>query len=213
MYNYFEFEEELPLEKAVQKYLVSDYFHDSKICSVELNSPRRELVICLQCRRDWERAGEGALEDARYTYILRFHCVHGFRSVTDLRWPEYINVHFKQTAWLHEQQKQTKRKLYQFRIGLEDGYLDILFGHFSVRKETGRISYADTKELGAFYKDWYKRSPEQLDKAWETLKSISPDSIDADLNLEFLYANKAADLPKQCRRVLTGTVSPDMIFG
>lgn len=209
MYNYYDFEAEFPLEKAVQKFLVSDYFHDSEIRSVELNSTHRELLIRLQCRRDWERAGEGNLEDARYTYTLRFIRVYGFRSVTDLRWPEYINGRFKQTAWLCEQQKQTKRKLYQFRIGLADGYLDILFGRFSVRKETGRISYADTKELGAFYKDWYKRSPEQLDKIREALKSLSPDSIDVDLNLEFLYANKAADLPQQCRRVLTGNVSPD----
>ena len=208
MNNYYDFEAEFPLEKAVQKFLVSDYFHDSEIRSAELNSTRRELVIRLQCRRDWESAGEGAFEDARYTYILRFSCVHGFRSVTDLCWPEYINGRFKQTAWLRERQKQTKRKLYQFRIGLADGFLDILFSHFSVRKETGRISYADIKELGAFYKDWYKRSPEQLDKIREALKSISPDSVDVDLNLEFLYANKAPDLPQQCRRVLTGTVSP-----
>ena len=205
MNNYYDFEAEFPLEKAVQKFLVSDYFHDSEIRSAELNSTRRELVIRLQCRRDWESAGEGAFEDARYTYILRFSCVHGFRSVTE---QPFDKTWLDETAWLRERQKQTKRKLYQFRIGLADGFLDILFGRFSVRKETGRISYADIKELGAFYKDWYKRSPEQLDKIREALKSISPDSVDVDLNLEFLYANKAPDLPQQCRRVLTGTVSP-----
>jgi len=28
MYNYYDFEAEFPLKKAVQKFLVSDYFHD-----------------------------------------------------------------------------------------------------------------------------------------------------------------------------------------
>lgn len=208
MYNYYDFGAEFPLEKAVQKFLVSDYFHDSRIRTVELDSGRRELAIRLQCCRDWENAGVGTLEDARYTYILRFSGVHGFRSVTDLSWwSEYINGRFKQTAWLCEQQRQTKRKLYQFRIGLADGYLDILFSRFSVRKESGRIFYADIKELGAFYKDWYKRSPEQLDKIREALKSTSPDSLDDDLYLLLLYANEATDLPQHCRLILTGDAS------
>ena len=207
MYNYYDFEAEFPLKKAVQKFLVSDYFHDSEIQSVEQNSKRQKLAIRLQCRRDWETAGEGNLDDARYTYILRFSGVHGFRSVTDLSCPEYINGRFKQTAWLYEQQKQAKCKLYQFRIGLADGYLDILFSRFSVRKETGRISYADITEFGAFYKDWYKRNSEQIDKIREALKTTSPDSLDDDLNLAFLYANEASDLSQHCRRLLAGDAS------
>lgn len=207
MYNYYDFEATFPLEKPVRKFLLSDYFHDSRICSLKQDANRRELVVRLQCCRDWERAGEGALEDARYTYILRFIGVHGFRSVTELSWPEYINGRFKQTAWLCEQQKHGKRKLYQFRIGLADGYLDILFSRFSVRKVIGRVSYTDIKEFGAFYKDWYKRSPEQIERIREALKTTSPDSLDDDLNLAFLYANKATDLPQHCRRLLTGDAS------
>ena len=207
MYNYYDLEAEFPIEKAVQKFLVSDYFHDSRICSVNMDSDRRELVICLQCRSEWEKSGKGTIEDARYTFTLRFAGVYGFRAVTDLSWPEYINGRFKQTAWLCEQQKQTNRKLYQFRIGLADGYLDIVFHRFTIRKAEGRISYAGVKEVGAFFKDTRKCSPEKLAEIRDELNNNSQDSLNDDYNLEILYANSTEDLPQQCRRVLTGEAS------
>ncbi len=207
MYNYYDFEAEFPLEKAVQKYLVSDYFHDSKICSVKMDHSRRELIICLQCCREWEESGVGTLDDPRYSYSLRFNGVYGFLCDTGLSLSEYINGRFKRTAWLEEQQKRTRRKLYQFRIGLADGYLDIVFSRFSVRKGEGRVSYSGITELGAFYKSFYKRSPEQLDEIREDLKNSSADALIDDLNLAFLYANEAEDLSLQCRRILMGESS------
>ena len=207
MYNYYDFEAEFPQEKSAQKFLMSDYFHDSRICSINMDHDRRELVICLQCQREWEESEKGAIEDARYTYILRFAGVYGLCIATDLSWPEYINGRFKQTAWLRKQQKQTKRKLYQFRIGLADGYLDIVFQRFFVRKAEGRISYAGVKEVGAFYKNRLQRSPEKLAEIRDELNNTSQDSLNDDYNLEILYANSTEDLPQQCRRILTGEAS------
>ena len=208
MYNYYDFDADFPLQKAAQKFLLSDYFHDSVIRSVELNNEKRNLVIQLQCCRDWENNQVGTLNDIRYTYILHFSGVYGFRSMTESRTSEYINGRFKQTEWLNGQQQRTKRKLYQFRIGLSDGYIDFIFGSFSIRKAAGRISYKDIDELGAFYKEWYQRSPEQISDIIKELQADVSDSI-CDLNLEFLYANEVKDLRSQCHKIITGEALPD----
>lgn len=208
MYNYYDFDADFPLQKAAQKFLLSDYFHDSVIRSVELNNEKRDLVIQLQCYRDWENDGVATFDDIRYTYILHFSGVHSFRSVTESRTPEYINGRFKQTEWLKEQQQRTKRKLYQFRIGLLDGYIDFVFGSFSIRKAAGRISYKGIDEHGAFYKEWYQRSPKQISDIIKELQADVSDSI-CDLNLEFLYANEVKDLRSQCHKIITGKAFPD----
>lgn len=205
MYNYYDFEAEFPLEKAVQKFLLSDYFHDSHICYVEFDSIRREALIRLQCCRDWENSAKGSLDDPQYTYILHFYGVCGFRNITELRSADYINGRFKNTAWLNEQQKRTKRKVYQYRIEVSDGYLDILFARFSIRKAVGRITYNDITELGAFYKGWYERSPEKINQIRMNL--LTNDLC--DFHLELLYANSVEDLSMQCRRVLNGEASSD----
>ena len=91
---------------------------------------------------------------------------------------------------------------------LDDRVLaDLLDVESDIRKLAGRISYADNKEFGAFYKDWYKHRPEEIERIREALETTSPDSLDDDLNLAFLYANKASDLPRHCRRLLTGDAS------
>ena len=208
MYNYYDFDADFPPQKAAQKFLMSDYFHDSVICSVELNNEKCELVIHLQCCRDWENDKVDTLDDIRYTYILHFSGVYGFRSVTESQTSEYINGRFKQTAWLNEQQQRTKRKLYQFRIGLSDGFIDLIFGSFSIRKAVGRISYRGIDELGAFYKEWYHRSPEQITDIIKELQADASDSV-CDLNLEFLYANAVNDLRSLCQNITTGEASPD----
>ena len=173
-----------------------------------MNNDKRDLVIQMQCCRDWENDRGAAFDDIRYTYILHFSGVYGFRSVTELRTSEVINGRFKKTAWLNEQQQRTKKKLYQFRIGLADGFIDLIFGSFYIRKVVGRISYRDIDELGAFYKEWYHRSPEQITDIMKKLQADVSDSI-CDLNLEFLYANGVKDLRSICHTIITGKASPD----
>ena len=208
MYNYYDFEAGFPLERATQKFLVSDYFHDSRIQDIKMDYRKHELIIRLQCCRDWETANMGSLDDAKYTYFLRFSGVYGFRSVTELRWGDYINGRFKQSTWLTEQQQRTKRKLYQFRIGLSDGYIDLLFRSFSIRKAVGRISYRDVDELGAFYKEWYRRSPEKISEIINELQADTSDLM-CDMKLEFLYANVVKDLCLLCQNTITGEASPE----
>ena len=208
MYNYYDFDADFPQQKAAQKFLLSDYFHDSVIRSVELNNDKRDLVIQLQCCRDWENDRRATFDDLRYTYILHFTGVYGFRSVTESRTPEYINGRFKQTEWLNEQQQRAKRKLYHFRIGLSDGFIDLLFCSFSIRKAVGRISYKGIGELDAFHKEWYHRSAEQVSGIISKLQADVSDSV-CDLNLELLYANGVKDLRSICHTIITGKTSPD----
>ena len=209
MYNYEDFEAELPRDKGTQKFLVSDYFHDSELRSVVYDGGKKSLEITLQCCRDWESEGRGERSDPRYTYILRFFGVAGFVSRTDLTWPEYINGRFKHTAWLEARQRETKRKLYHFRIGLADGYMDILFSRFQIRKALGRVCYAGAGEDDSCHpaKEWLRRSPEKLRAVREELARAGKDDLSADLDLEILYANGAEDLPAWCRRVLAGDYS------
>ena len=208
MYNYYDFEAEFPLEKATQKFLVSDYFHDSRIQDIKMDHRKHELIIRLQCCRDWETANMGSLDEVQYTYFLRFSGVYGFRAVTELQTSEYINGRFKQTAWLNEQQQRTKRKLYQFRIGLSDGYIDLIFCSFTIRKAVGRVFYRDVDELGAFYKEWYRQSPEQIREIMNELQADASDLM-SDMKLEFLYANEVKDLRALCQNIITGEASPD----
>ena len=208
MYNYYDFEAEFPLKKTIRKFLVSDYFHDSRIIDIKMDHRKHELIISLQCCRDWETANVGSLDDAQYTFFLRFSGVYGFHSLTESRTSEYINGRFKQTAWLNEQQQRTKRKLYQFRIGLSDGYIDLIFSSFSIRKAVGRISYRDVDELGAFYIEWYRRSPEQIREIMNELQADASDLM-CDVKLELLYANEVKDLRSLCQNIITGVASPD----
>ena len=201
MYNYYDFEADFPRNKAVRKFLLSDYFHDSKLCALEFNREKAELTLRLQCSRDWETAGKGTIDNEAYSYILRFRGVAGLRNEINMTCPDYINGRFKKTSWLVSQQADKKQKLYQFRIGFADGYLDILFHDFRIRKAVGRINYRDIDDLDNFVLEWYRRSPEQLHELQKTMLSGNDQMMD-DFRLECLYANGAEDLPFLCREVL-----------
>lgn len=63
MYNYFDDEADYPKDKATRKFLLTDYFHDSRIRSMKYNYKKEEFVLKLQCCRDWERLGKGSIEE------------------------------------------------------------------------------------------------------------------------------------------------------
>ncbi len=200
MHNYIDFEADYPRSKAVRKFLLADYFHDSDLKAVDYNQAGKELTIRLQCCRDYEKVHKGTLDDAGYSYILQFRGVMGSRYNTEFRWEEYLNGRFKKTAWLLETQKKTKRALYQFRMQLADGYLDIIFHSFQIRKVKGRINYRDINDLESFHLKNHS-SMEELNILREELNQ-GIDPIMDDYRLEQLYANEEKDLTSLCRMVL-----------
>lgn len=201
MYNYYDAEADYPKDKAAGKFLLTDYFHDSRICSMKYNYKKAEFVLKLQCCRDWERLGKGSIEDKAYRYILRFRGVAGLRQDTGLVCPEYINGRFKKTAWLISKQAQTKKILYQFRIGLSDGFLDIIFHSFQIEKTIGKIRYKDIKDYKAFTIGIEQEKPDQIQKLREELFSGEDSYLD-DVRLEKLYVSGADDLVSICRELL-----------
>lgn len=209
MHNYIDLEAEYPRSKAVRKFLLADYFHDSALKALDHNQAERELTIRLQCSRDYEKAPKGTFEDDVYGYILQFRGVWGFRYNTDSRWTEYLNGCFKKTAWLLETQKRTRRALYQFRMQLADGYLDIIFHSFEMRKVKGRINYHDINDLESFHMEYLKRSMEELNQLREELNQGNDPMMD-DSRLEQLYANGEKDLPSLCRMVLKKNQDEDV---
>ena len=210
MHNYIDLEADYPRSKAVRKFLLADYFHDSSLKTVDYNKDGKELTIRLQCCGDYEEAtGQGAFDDEVYGYVLQFRGVMGFRYNTDSNWEDYLNGRFKKTAWLLETQKRTKRALYQFRMQLADGYLDIIFHSFQIRKVKGRINYRGINSSEEFFTECYAESPEELNRLREEL-NMEDDPMMDDYRLEQLYLNGEEDLPSLCRMVLKKNQDEDV---
>jgi hypothetical protein len=159
MYNY-EHEIEKPHDKAMIKFLWNDYFHDSNVENVSFDNKKNHLIITLiSCRDqeclwdkikgadDWKRQYFKENKD-HFTYYLCFEKVSHFTLQSSVKWTNYINGRFKETACLKIIQSWGKEKLYHFRIQLSNGYSDIVFKNFKVRKKIGRINYNIEEELG-----------------------------------------------------------------
>lgn len=58
---------------------------------------------------------------------------------------DYINGRFKNSVVLQKIIKKTNKQYYHFRISTDDGYLDIIFSKFKIKKSTGRIYIKDIK--------------------------------------------------------------------
>ena len=201
VYNYYDDQADYPKDRAVQRFLLGDYFHDSKLTGIDFDRANAALVLRLQCCRDWELFGKGSMQDEKYGYILRFHGVAGLRQDVNMICADYINGRFKNTAWLAAMQAETKRKLYQFRIGLAEGFLDILFHSVQIRKTAGHIRYPEPAENEDGTKRRLQRSQEELCSIRKELLAGNDPMLD-DLRLEILYANKEEKLPFLCRQVL-----------
>ena len=72
MHNYIDFEADYPRSKAVRKFLLADYLHDSDLKAVDYNQAGKELTIRLQCCRDYEKVHKGTLDDTGYSYTRRY---------------------------------------------------------------------------------------------------------------------------------------------
>lgn len=210
MYNYYDFEAEHPRDKAAYKFLLSDYFHDGEIRCVNYDNKKRKLEICIRRSCEAEKTKTGNRDDTERIYLLAFSGVAGYRAFTsgDIQPTEFINGRFKKTAWLDERQEETEQKLYQFRIGLSDGYIDILFTGFSIRKMNGRISYRDIDEYKTDFRERYSKNPEEIEEIRNKLQSKS-ESLNWDIYLENLYACNAGDIAAQCRMIIKKNAPSD----
>jgi hypothetical protein len=141
MYNY-EHEIDCPNDIYIRNYLWNDYFHDSEIKSIEfisrfgsLTKQLSDISIILDSNRDKEKKESH--------YILRFvNCAY-YRQESSVEWSQYINGRFKDSALLVNLKQYSKKDYYHFRIQTADGYIDIVFSKFIIRKVHGRVRVKD----------------------------------------------------------------------
>lgn len=133
MHNFYH-EIPLPADKAIRKFLWVSYFHDSLIQEIFLDEPgKNALTLKVDCARDG------------YMYLLQFHGVAHFEYSSPRNgWhigEEISSTVFKDTALLHRLQREGTKPLYHLRFSHRDGYTDVIFQRFTIRREGGRVNY------------------------------------------------------------------------
>lgn len=161
MYN-GENEIKCPEDKYIKHFLWSDYFHDSEIENIQFSNSRGkenyspdQVVLTIKSIRDmdcdWIRI-KGTRDEKKaflienkqkYIYNLYFTDCKYFNYEKSILANEYINGRFKDSAILNKITKSTAKPYYHFRIGTDDGYIDIIFSKFKIEKLVGRIRVND----------------------------------------------------------------------
>lgn len=132
MHNFYH-EIPLPEDKAIQKFLWVSYFHDGLIQQILPGQPKPyDLTLQIYSGHDG------------YTYLLRFHNAVHFECSAPMPWhsgQDISSTVFKDTALLHRMQGKEGKPLYHLRISHWDGYTDVIFERFTIRREGGRVNY------------------------------------------------------------------------
>lgn len=190
MLNYYDREANFPTDKASHKVLYSDYFHDSLITSVNILPEKHSVELHIQCSREceWETGDwRKDIYDEKYGYVLTFSGVTHLNIHTDLSRSEYINGNFKAIP----------KGKYYFRIQTDDGYIDIGYHSFKLRRSVGRVSYRgiDTADLGK-NRDMVV-SEDRITAIIQRMKDdgySEEDDLDLLFDLERLYMSGASDI-------------------
>lgn len=199
MYNYDDYEANLPIDKASYKVLYNDYFHDSLITAINISPEKHYLEIQVQCRRECEAEAHDPCKDIlneKYGYILIFFGVSFLEISTTVQWCEYINGRFKAIP----------KGKYYYRIQTADGYIDIGYRSFKLRKRIGRVSYKGITEFDAWMERSWLSSEDQIASI---LKKIADNGyteeheFDLYLDLQRLYASKVMGIAPYLRRIVT----------
>lgn len=143
--NNFTHDIPMPEDPAIRKFLWISYFHDALIQEIHLGKPTpKDLTLRIFSGHDG------------FTYLLRFHGVEHFScSDTSYGWYAGISIAstvFKDTALLHRLEKEAEKPLYHLRFSFWDGYMDVVFAKFTIRREGGRVSYKP--EFDPALMDW-----------------------------------------------------------
>lgn len=163
----YEHEIKCPEDRGILNYLWYDYFHDSTINQIDFDHKKGTVTLTLTCSRDIDKELEkhnGNYEERHlyieehldeFTYLLLFKGVRYFHAERLIMVNDYINGRFKDTALLRKLKAEANQPRYHFRIQTDDGYLDMVFSGFQIRKKAGRVKYsavgiADQAEAASF---------------------------------------------------------------
>lgn len=158
MITIYNFDHEIPCppNKAINTFLWYDYFHDSHLQNIEFVQSKRTVTLTYECARDIEKKWKELKGDQPYKiqyieshadefiYYLTFKHVSYFQVDRLPCANDYLNGRFKDSALLHYINAEQKYPCYHFRIQCADGYIDIIFRDFIIRKKQGRLRYLNT---------------------------------------------------------------------
>jgi len=151
--NNYEHEIACPDNKGIHKYLWYDYFECSNINSIHYDHKKGLVTLTLECSYDVGRTWDTLKGDQNtkkeyirehidtFTYELNFKGTKYFHTERIILTNDYVNGRFKDTALLRKLAQKTKKNLYHFRIQTDDGFIDIIFSDFIIRKKAGRVKY------------------------------------------------------------------------
>lgn len=156
--NIHNYEHEIPCppNRGINTFLWYDYFHDSHLQNIEFDKMKKTVTLMYECAREIEDKWKELKGDEPYKrqyieshadefiYFLTFKYVLYFQVDRLPCANDYINGRFKDSALLHYINTEQKNPCYHFRIQCDDGYIDIIFSDFIIRKKQGRIRYLNT---------------------------------------------------------------------
>ena len=203
--NNYEHEIACPDNKGILNYLWYDHFHDSKIDNISFDHRKGLVVLTLECCRDrdeiWKKLKYNdnlfnSYMDKNidnFTYILTFKGTKYFHVERLIMVNDYINGRFKDTALLKTLAAENKKPLYHFRIQIDDGYIDIIFSNFIIRKKAGRIKYP-VKESAARTCKWVDEDSKKA--------ALDGDDFERFLAMQKLFHENDPALPDIARKNL-----------
>lgn len=208
MYNYYDHEANFPMDKASYKVLYNDYFHDSLITAIDISPEKHSLKMQVQCQRELEEdTGDPCkdIQNEKYGYTLIFSGVSYLEISTTLQGCEYINGRFKAIP----------KGKYYYRIQTADGYIDIGYRSFKLRKRVGRASYKGVAQFDPWMDKLRLAPAEQIAGILKRLADNSytvEQDFDLYLDLERLYSSKAVGIAPYLRRIVaSGWESEDAV--
>ena len=220
----------MPENKAMKYFLWLSYFHDSLITAIEFKrkgnrdfffSPNRvELTIVSirdidndQSIPDDYQKGEEYLKAHRdrYTYKLVFDgCVY-FNNEKYFHCGDFVHGVFLDSARLRtiHASDDTKR-YYHYRITLADGYMDLIFHRFTIKRVIGKVKYPDIEPMVDYPKwqlEWLLRESTKdetaaLDTAWVTSQLESEDDEVIAHALLYLARNENRCVVEEARKIM-----------
>ena len=221
MWN-FEHEIDCPDDKAIKSFLWVDYFHDSKILNIDFSEKQDKVTITVDCARDREDEleklkGDDAEKKAfidehkdQFVYKLTFDGCKVFNCEKIASSGEFLNGRFKNSVILQKMKAADFSDYYHFRIQLVDGYIDLVFRKFIIRKLIGRMRYDDFENID--YKiSWLKNFKNSrllasngslnVDKVLELAKTGN--DIERQYALTYLAFHTKLNLVETARTILS----------
>ncbi len=213
----------MPENKAMQYFLWVSYFHDSNITAIDFTQRGKRVELIIESIRDIDndktfqnnrRKRDQYLEAHRdrYAYKLSFYGCEYIRGEQYGIGSTYLYGVFLDSELLRRIQSESEdgKKYYHYRIILADGYMDLIFNRFTIKRVTGKVKYPDIEPVvdhPRWRLEWLLRESTKdktatLDTAWVTAQ-LESDNDEAISNaLLYLARNENRCVVEEARKIM-----------